>query len=117
MYTYCATLERIIDGDTLELNIDLGFEVWIKTRVRLAGIDSPETFGVKKESEEYQRGMLAKQFVENWFASLGTEKFVVISEKTKEKYGRWIVRIMSEDNTKILNEDIVTAGHAVRVIY
>ncbi len=43
MYLYKAKLVRVIDGDTIDLDIDLGFDVWLKKqRIRLAGIDSPE---------------------------------------------------------------------------
>jgi endonuclease YncB( thermonuclease family) len=43
-YTYKCTLDRVIDGDTIDVHIDLGFDVWLnKQRVRLAGIDTPES--------------------------------------------------------------------------
>lgn len=43
MYTYRAKLIRVIDGDTIDAIIDLGFDVWVKKRIRLNGIDAPET--------------------------------------------------------------------------
>ena len=60
MYEYRAKVLRIIDGDTLKLEIDLGLKTSTKQKVRLAGIDTPETYGVKKNSEEYKAGMLSK---------------------------------------------------------
>lgn len=118
MYTYHAKLERIVDADTLDLNIDLGFKVWVKVRVRLTGINAPEIWGVKKESEEYQKGKLALAYVEGWFSSLGSETFIVRTEKDEqEKYGRWLAEVTSLDGTKVLTEDLVNSGHAVEVLY
>lgn len=117
MYAYYATLEKVVDGDTLELNIDLGFKVFVKVRVRLLGVDTPEIYGVKKESEEYQKGMLASQFTKDWFAALGSKGFLVKTEKDKqEKYGRWLATITSLDGSKILNEDLLASGNAVQLI-
>ena len=43
MYTYKATLDRVIDGDTIDVNIDLGFDISVKKRVRFLGIKTPES--------------------------------------------------------------------------
>lgn len=92
MYEYRAELVRIIDGDTLELNVDLGFGVHKVDRFRLARINTPETYGVKKDSEEYQRGMLAKKAVEENFAL--AESITIETEKDKKgKYGRFIAEV------------------------
>ena len=55
-YRYRAKLVRVVDGDTIDLDIDLGFYIRITERVRLEGVNTPEIFRVKKESEEYKRG-------------------------------------------------------------
>lgn len=117
VYNYYATLDRVVDGDTLDITVDLGFRICTKVRVRLAGIDTPETYGVKKESEEYQKGIAAKQFVESWFATKAPNRFLIESEKGQGKYGRWIVKVAPEDSSEILNEELVKAGHAVEIIY
>lgn len=118
MYTYYATLEKVVDGDTLELNVDLGFKISTRIRARLLGVDTPEIYGVKKESVEYQKGMEAFQFTKDWFATLGSETFLVKTEKDKqEKYGRWLATITSLDGSKILNEDLLASGNAVQLIY
>ena len=59
-YLYKATVTRVVDGDTVDLEIDLGMSVFAKQRIRLAGINTPETYGVKKDSEEYAAGIKAK---------------------------------------------------------
>ena len=75
MYHYKAKAERVIDGDTLDVNIDLGFKITTVQRIRLARINTPETYNVKKDTEEYQKGMSAKQFVEHVSPSAGVSTF------------------------------------------
>jgi len=58
MYEYKAKLDRVIDGDTIDCHIDLGFNVTLKERVRLKGIDTPETR--TRDLEEKKRGLRPK---------------------------------------------------------
>lgn len=96
LYEYSAELERVVDGDTYDLTVDLGFNVYKEIRIRMLGIDTAETYGVKKESDEYQRGIEQKRFVEAWFDDAES-----ISVKTKKndkgKYGRWLARVYNQD--------------------
>ena len=62
MYTYRAKLIRVIDGDTIDAIIDLGFDVWVKKRIRLNGIDAPETR--TKNLTEKEHGLKTKAFLE-----------------------------------------------------
>ena len=55
-YRYRARLERVVDGDTIDVLIELGFYVTLRERVRLEGIDTPEIYRVPKDSEEYKKG-------------------------------------------------------------
>ena len=43
MYIYNIKLDRVVDGDTIDVNIDLGFDVWVKKRVRFSGVNAPES--------------------------------------------------------------------------
>jgi len=61
-YRYRAELDRVVDGDTLDVVIDLGFYIKIKERIRLEGVNTPEIYGVPQDSEEYRRGMEAKEY-------------------------------------------------------
>ena len=64
MYTYKADVVKIIDGDTIDVNIHLGFDVILyKQRIRLMGIDTPESR--TRNLEEKERGLLSKAYVEN----------------------------------------------------
>ena len=69
MYVYSAKLERVIDGDTLEVVIDLGFNIFRKIKIRLKDIDTPEIFRPSCEKEK-KHGEDAKKFVEDFL--LGT---------------------------------------------
>jgi micrococcal nuclease len=111
-YRYKATVVRVVDGDTMDLDVDLGFRVHARIRVRLAGIDTPEIHGVKHDSEEYQEGMKAKAFVESWVSSYGPDLIVVTSKGTG-KYGRWIANVFDPNETNhSLNLALVAEGLA-----
>ena len=105
MYTYKAKLLKVIDGDTIDVKIDLGFRVYTKTRLRLYGINTPETR--TKNLEEKKAGLKAKQFVED---ALLNKEFKVEVFKQPGKFGRWLACIhIKEDNGLYfcLNEKLV----------
>ena len=58
MYEYKAVVDRVVDGDTIDVTIDLGFKVWKKMRVRMEGINTPESR--TRDLEEKKRGLAAK---------------------------------------------------------
>lgn len=108
MYEYkIKKVERIIDGDTLDVEIDLGFNIIISQRVRLAGIDAPET--KTKNLEEKVNGLESKRWLEE---NLTTEKTMLIRTEKDDKYGRilgWIY--IGEDNNPI-NTHMIKEGYA-----
>ncbi len=116
MYQYKATVERVVDGDTIDLTIDLGFKITTHQRIRLTGIDTPEIFSVKKNSEEYKKGVEVKEFVEARLAA-NNNKVIVETEKVTEKYGRYVGTITFADNETTLNDELVDKGYAKRVRY
>ena len=90
-YTYRARVTRWVDGDTADATIDLGFDVWVKTRFRLHGIDTPERGrpGYREATEHNQ-------------AIAGPQVDVVVETfKTADKYGRWLAIIHLSDGTTI----------------
>ena len=111
MYKYKAKVDRIVDGDTIDITIDLGFKITTHQRIRLAGINTPETYNVKKDSEEYKKGLAAKQFVEQRIADNNFET-TVETEKDTGKYGRYIGTIWLADNIASLNDELVEKGFA-----
>jgi len=98
MYEYRAELLRVVDGDTIDVNVDLGFNITREIRLRLLGVDTHETYGVSHDSEEYQRGMEETKFVTEWLP----DEFIIRTEK-KGKYGRYLAEIERSDG-QILNE-------------
>ncbi|MEM5806846.1 MAG: thermonuclease family protein [Candidatus Aenigmatarchaeota archaeon] len=109
-YVYLAQCINVIDGDTIDLDVDLGFDIRMKRRFRLYGINAYEIFGVSKDSEEYRRGMEAKQLVESLILN---KKIVIESYKDKtDKYGRYLAMVYLDDGT-CLNSLLVEKGLAV----
>jgi micrococcal nuclease len=114
VYEYSATLERVVDGDTYDLDIDLGLRVHTCTRVRLRGVDTPETYGVSHDSQEWREGQAAKRFVDEWLGRRATLRVKTFRDRTG-KYGRWLVEIEDPDTGEALSESLLAAGHARRV--
>ena len=105
-YVYTATLVRIIDADTLDCDIDLGFGVWIrKQRVRFMGIDTPESR--TRNLEEKALGLAAKARV----VELIPEKFLLETYKEKGKFGRILGVPMTEKNQSVC-AILIKEGHA-----
>lgn len=113
LWEYRAELDRAVDGDTLDLKVDLGFSIHNHIRVRLADVDTAEIYGVKKDSDEYQRGIEHKNFVEEWFED--KDQLTVRTEKDRTgKYGRYIARVYADAeclNDRLIEEfDVASEG-------
>jgi len=111
MYTYHAKVDRVVDGDTLDLVIDLGFKITTFQRIRLRGINTPETYNVKKDSEEYKKGMKAKAFVIERITA-NNNQVIVETDKDVGKFGRYIGVIRLADSEQTLNDELVEKGYA-----
>lgn len=106
MYTYKAKCIRVIDGDTIVAEVDLGFDTFKKVKVRLMGIDAPETR--TRDLEEKKRGFAAKEYLEDVFAT--SKELTLVSNKV-DKYGRCLGTIfVGEIN---INEEMIESGMAV----
>lgn len=96
-----ANVLRAIDGDTLEVVVDIGWNVAIRAVVRLAGIDCPE--------RGTPEGTAATAFAIDWVASNGSS-ITLVSYSTKDRYGRHLADLISEDG-RDLRDDLIAAGH------
>lgn len=108
MYQYKAVVQKIVDGDTYEIDIDLGMSVWVKNeRIRLFGIDTPEVFGVKKGSTEYEMGLKSSEYVKKVFEDNKNVLIETFKDK-KEKYGRYLalLYVKLEDQNLVGNQEI-----------
>lgn len=115
-FTFQARLDRVVDGDTVDLLVDLGFRTQKQVRVRVRGIDTAEVYGVDEDSEEYRRGTKHSDFARTWFEENAGEEewpFILTTEKDHGKYGRWPGRIVSKQTGSVYNEDIVDKFPAV----
>lgn len=105
LYTYkCATL-RVIDGDTVDVMVDLGMDIYHHARIRLAGIDTFEVRG-----EERELGLLAKEFLGSLLAENPDPLFLRTTKDRKGKYGRYIGSIYLADG-RCVNRLMEEAGH------
>jgi micrococcal nuclease len=107
---YVRKVENVVDGDTIDVLIDLGFDILFASRVRLAGIDTPESR--TKDLAEKALGLEAKEYLKK---SLKDSKSVVIkTEKmdSSEKYGRILGWVYVDGNTVSLNDMMINDGYA-----
>lgn len=113
MYEYKATLARVVDGDTVDLNIDLGFNVWLnKTRVRLIGVDTPEKRS--RDLLEKHFGNISSDFVSEQFILTGSKKIVVHTtlDGNLDKYGRILGEIFVDGIS--INALLIDKRYAVK---
>ena len=111
MYEYFVReIKNVVDGDTIDVIIDLGFDILFSSRVRLAGIDTPESRTTDKA--EKALGLEAKEYLKK---QLKDAKSVVIrTEKmdSSEKYGRILGWLYLDGSTVSVNEQMIADGYA-----
>ena len=119
MYEYKALVERVVDGDTIDVIIDLGFKTWKKVRVRMEGINTPESR--TRDLEEKKRGLAAKDRLVEILKYNNNECTLKVSGVGK--FGRAIASVYvdtlspSSDQSSItivnVNKQLIEEGHAV----
>ena len=112
MYQYKCKLGRVVDGDTVDVNIDLGFDVWHKARVRLAGIDTPESR--TRNKAEKKLGLKAKERLKEM---LKGRQLILNCTKEKGKFGRVLATIEAHSSKLLpamyqVNQQLMEEGHA-----
>jgi len=109
MYEYRCKIRRVVDGDTVDIDIDLGFGVWLhKERVRIYGIDTPESRTRDKEEKKY--GLMAKEFVKQ-FVKGDSIKLTTQKYDAKGKFGRILGDIIVDGTS--LSDTMIKEHHAV----
>jgi micrococcal nuclease len=106
MYIYNAKCLRVVDGDTIDAQIDLGFDTHKTIRIRLVGINAPESR--TRDLEEKERGLAAKARVKQLLKENKNE-FILHSQGVG-KYGRCLGEIYLGDSN--LNDQLIQEGHA-----
>jgi micrococcal nuclease len=107
---YVRKVENVVDGDTIDVLIDLGFDILFQSRVRLAGIDTPESR--TKDLAEKSLGLEAKEYVKKHIKD--AKSVVIKTEKmdSSEKYGRILGWVYIDGNTVSLNDMMINDGYA-----
>lgn len=113
MYEYKATVHRIIDGDTVDVTIDLGFEMTTKQRIRLYGINTPETR--TRDLEEKKRGKASKARLLELINS--GDRQIILQTLKRGKYGRILGKLLHPETRENYNRTLLKEGHAVRMIF
>ena len=108
-FVYNAKLVRVVDGDTCDAMIDLGFEVWVKKRIRFAGVDTWESR--TRNKEEKKKGLEAKAYTKEMLESSDEGNFTLKSYGTG-KYGRVLGEIFIKGEDVSLNQLLKENGHA-----
>ena len=109
-FCYNANVVRIVDGDTIRLDIDLGFDIILRNQsVRLYKVDTPECR--TRDLKEKAAGLLAKDIVQDLIA-IGERVFIRTKLDTKGKFGRLLGTIITTDNISI-NEHLIDNNYAV----
>jgi micrococcal nuclease len=111
--TYPAVLVRVVDGDTVDLDVDLGFRVHGRLRFRLKDINCPER-GRPGWAE-------ATDYTRSWFADRGGQCRIESFKDAADVYSRWVAVVADPigfvDGAPSLNDSLVSAGHAVSDVY
>ena len=107
---YVKSVDKVVDGDTIDVTIDLGFDILYRSRVRMAGIDSPESR--TRDLEEKAMGLEAKDYLKNRLKF--AKKIVIRTEKldSSEKYGRILGWLFLDDETTSVNNQMIMKGYA-----
>ena len=111
MYEYSVKeVVKVVDGDTIDVIIDLGFNIMYKDRVRLAGVDTPESR--TRNLEEKALGLEAKEFLEKRLKS--ADRIVIRTEKSDStgKYGRILGWLFLDSGHMSVNNEMILKGYA-----
>jgi len=108
-HNYSAKLVRVVDGDTADAMIDLGFNTWVKKRIRFYGVDTWESR--TRNLEEKKKGLAAKAYVKDLLENSDEGKFVLKSHGVG-KYGRVLGELFIKGHETSVNELLKENGHA-----
>ena len=111
---YSCKLQRVVDGDTCDALIDLGFDVWVKARIRFYGVDTWESR--TRDLEEKAKGLEAKARNKELLMEVSSEPgYFRLKSFGVGKYGRVLGEIFIQDenkNTICINNQLINEGHA-----
>jgi micrococcal nuclease len=109
LYEFNATVRKVVDGDTFDFAVDLGFTVHVNIRTRLLGIDAPEV--------STEAGRQVRDTLREWYP-VGTPVTIRTFKASGDKYGRWLAEVSADNapanpENKALNHLLVERGMAI----
>jgi micrococcal nuclease len=107
---YVKKVSKVVDGDTIDVDIDLGFDISFTSRVRLAGIDAPESR--TKDLAEKALGLEAKEYLKHAIDSAKTVVIKTEKSDSSEKYGRILGWVFLDGSVVSINEKMIAEGYA-----
>ena len=110
MYEYSAKIRRWVDGDTVDVTLDLGFDILYNNRIRLYGINTPESR--TRDLEEKKRGLAAKARGKE-LCPVGSSIILKTTKDGRGKFGRILGEIFVPGAVQSINQLLVEEGHAV----
>ena len=104
------SIHKVVDGDTIDADIDLGFDISLTKRIRLAGVDTPESRTADANEKKY--GLESKEWLKTKVE--GAKNILIKTElpDSTEKYGRIIGHLFVNDQDTSLNDQMITEGYA-----
>lgn len=119
-YEYHAKVTEVIDGDTIVIDIDLGFDVvFVNQKVRLLGVDTPESRTSDKIEKTF--GLASKDYAKKFIEECKDKTVIIrthisddVDSNGREKFGRLLGEIINPDTKKVLNDELINNGYAVR---
>ena len=113
LYHYKATVVSVYDGDTITVDIDLGFNATLRMAVRLARINAPEVRG-----EQRAAGLTAAEALRQWLP-VGEQVYLKTYKDGREKYGRYLAEVLIDlnqsDGLTNINDWLVVNGYAQKM--
>jgi micrococcal nuclease len=110
MSEYKVKVIEVIDGDTIDVSIDLGFDIFTNKRIRLSGLDCPESRTT--DLHEKKLGTEAKEYLKHLIGNAGNITMKVVPTDTFEKYGRVLGKVYIESSAISVNELLISRGYA-----
>ena len=110
MYEYKVKITRVIDGDTVDAEVDLGFDTFIKDRIRLMGLDTPESR--TRNKKEKALGLAAKAYLKELLKENKGDIILRTSKEGKGKFGRILGTLLIYDGKTSVNQMLIDEGHA-----
>ena len=110
MYEYKVKVTEVVDGDTIDVVIDLGFDIFTNKRIRLSGIDCPESRTT--DLHEKKLGTEAKEYLKHLIGNASNVVVKTFPADTYEKYGRVLGQVYIDSSVISVNELMVSSGYA-----